>query len=477
MSKTKLFKISVFFTLKHVYLNFKNRKNMKKNYLLLLLVAFTMSASAQFKVTFRVNMKNETISPNGVHVPGAYQKAAGMANDWVPGDAACEAKDPDNDKVYELQVSVPPGTYEYKFVNNNDWASGAEGVPSGCNVNGNRTFTVSTGDLVLDIVCFGSCTNCPATTYERDVTFMLIDSNSKFTDVKFKGAMSGWADFQGYDDGTHGDKTSGDHIYTAVYKTKEGEYEWGATNAGSWVIQGSNRKFTMDSKGVITGDTTYGIPKLGALIDLTFNVDMTNEIVASSGVYVAGNFMESLESPIGNWDKDTVKLQPRTAGSNIYTVKVKLHAGKFDYKFWNGVDKVNSDAPAENADFTAGGCGEPNGLGGHNRLTDLRGKTTAVVLPTYMFNSCNVSASISKIGTIAFGVKPNPAQSNITVNFKNNGNIEMINITDMNGRVVLSQNVSSSVVEINIETLTNGVYMVNAIGKDGSFGVQKLVKN
>lgn len=454
---------------------------MKKAYLILLgLVSVGTFSFAQTKVTFRVNMKNETVSPNGVHIPGDYQKAAGMAADWSPGDAMAEAKDADNDKVYELQVTLAPGTYAYKFVNNNDWAGGVESVPSGCQKSGsdNRELIVGTTDLVLDIVCFSSCTNCPASYYERDVTFMVIDSNSKFTNVKLKGAMSGWADFQAYDDGTNGDKTANDKIFTAVYKVKTGEYEWGATNNGSWVIQGANRKFTMDLAGKITGDTTYGIPKLGALIDVTFSVDMTNETVDVSGVFISGNFMEALQNPIGNWDKDTIKLQPRTTGSDIYTTTLKMHAGKYSYKYWNGKKPApNDDQPAENYDFTTAGCGEPNGVGGHNRIIDFKGATTAKVLKTFVFNSCGISASVAKLPEIKFGVNPNPANSTASVSFRNNGLVSYITITDLTGRVVLSKNVSGETIELNLEGLNNGVYMVNAYGTDGSFGVQKLIKN
>ena len=62
------------------------------------------------------------------------------------------------------------------------------------------------------------------------------------------------------------------------------------------------------------------IPKLGALIDITFNIDMSNEVVSAKGVFVSGNFLDALESPIGNWKKDTLQLMPRSAGSDIYTL-------------------------------------------------------------------------------------------------------------------------------------------------------------
>jgi hypothetical protein len=55
--------------------------------------------------------------------------------------------------------------------------------------------------------------------------------------------------------------------------------------------------------------------------------------------------------------------------------------------------------------------------------------------------------------------------------------VSYITVTDLTGRIVLSKNVSGNTIELNLEGLNHGVYMVNAYGTDGSFGVQKLIKN
>ncbi|MCB9250934.1 MAG: T9SS type A sorting domain-containing protein [Flavobacteriales bacterium] len=449
---------------------------MKKVYLLLLGVfAMTLSAFSQSQVTFRVNMKNESVNPNFIHIPGNYQTAAGFPGDWDPNDPNTIPSDLDHDSIYELTVTLPSGTYEYKYVNGNAW-SDAESVPSTCATNGNRTFVVSTNDLVLDVVCFGSCTDCAATTFERDVTFMIIDSNKVFSNVKLKGAFNGWADFQAYDDGTNGDQTAGDYIFTAIHKVKNGDYEWGGTNNGNWVIKGPNVKFSMDLDGKITGDTVYGVPKLGALLGVIFNIDMSDEIVASEGVYVTGDFMEALESPIGNWDKDTLKLLPRTTGSDIYTATVKMYAGKYVWKVYNGINTSDPDAVGENYDFTSNGCGEPNGIGGHNRVMDFRGASTDQVLPTYKYNSCQISASVKSVNQIKFGLMPNPALDNVRIKFSNGQLVDHIEILDLTGRVVLTQEADGNNTVISLESIIPGVYMVNAYGENGTFGVQKLVK-
>ena len=40
------------------------------------------------KVKFQVDMTGKTVSPNGVHIAGSFQKAAGAPDDWQPGATA-----------------------------------------------------------------------------------------------------------------------------------------------------------------------------------------------------------------------------------------------------------------------------------------------------------------------------------------------------------------------------------------------------
>lgn len=128
---------------------------------LLLLASFPFASSAQpVPLTFRVDMSQETLSPNGVHVAGNFQAAAGYGGDWMPGASPLE--DPDGDQVYELTVEVPPGTYLYKFVNGSSWNEKPE-LPSGdCAIgdgggNFNRQVTVGEAGLNLAAVTFDSC--------------------------------------------------------------------------------------------------------------------------------------------------------------------------------------------------------------------------------------------------------------------------------------------------------------------------------
>lgn len=107
-------------------------------------------------VTFKVNMSNETISPNGIHVAGNFQSEAGYPEDWNPGTTALS--DEDNDEVYEITLTIPSGVYEYKFINGNAWGMD-ESPPAECTVgnNHNRLLILGDSDLDLPVVDFNAC--------------------------------------------------------------------------------------------------------------------------------------------------------------------------------------------------------------------------------------------------------------------------------------------------------------------------------
>lgn len=127
---------------------------------LLLFSSFQALLAQQVQLTFRVDMGQQTVSPNGVHVAGSFQSEAGFGTDWNPG--ATRLTDTDGDKVYEVTVNVPAGVYQYKFVNGNSWSAQPEQVPSACGLddgagNINREVTVGASNLRLPVVLFNGC--------------------------------------------------------------------------------------------------------------------------------------------------------------------------------------------------------------------------------------------------------------------------------------------------------------------------------
>jgi glycosidase len=124
--------------------------------LFILPFCFTILLGQNVNVTFRVDMNAETISASGVHIAGNFQTVAGLGDNWNPGSTL--VTDVNGDKIYEIIVSIPPGTYEYKFINGNAWGMD-ENPPAECSItnNHNREVTVSSTDLVLPAVPFNGC--------------------------------------------------------------------------------------------------------------------------------------------------------------------------------------------------------------------------------------------------------------------------------------------------------------------------------
>lgn len=112
------------------------------------------------KVTFRVDMNQETPAAVGVFIAGDFQQEAGFAQDWDPSSA--KMLDDNADGIYELTLSIPAGYWEFKYVNGNTWA-GAENASGTCTkgATNNRFITVGSQDIILDLVTFNKCPNDP----------------------------------------------------------------------------------------------------------------------------------------------------------------------------------------------------------------------------------------------------------------------------------------------------------------------------
>lgn len=158
----------------------------------LMLPAYVFGGSApsgQYAVRFAVDMKNETVSSNGVHLAGSLQN-------WDPSKDMMVNLYSSN-SIYEIIFCLADGNYEYKFVNDNSWNNGgAESVPSSCATNGNRGLTVSGADVAEKLVCFGSCDACPGTAIPKMKVTLEVDMASEcdVDDVDLAGGkINGWS--------------------------------------------------------------------------------------------------------------------------------------------------------------------------------------------------------------------------------------------------------------------------------------------
>jgi hypothetical protein len=103
-----------------------------------------------YNVTLNVRMDEQVVSPNGVYLAGSFQG-------WLPGNPSYEMHDYDGDGTYSINLNLPIGQYQYKFVNGNSWMEVNEYPPLECTIDGNRFINV-TGEIINETYCFNRCT-------------------------------------------------------------------------------------------------------------------------------------------------------------------------------------------------------------------------------------------------------------------------------------------------------------------------------
>ncbi len=360
---------------------------------LLTILGLGMSAlwvqAQNVNLTFRVDMSNQTVSGNGVHVAGNWQAAAGFPGDWDPSTS--ELLDPENDNIYELTVSVPEGTYQYKFVNGNAWGSD-EQVPGNCNVSGNREIVVGAGGATTTAFCYGTCTICLTQT---NVTFRVDMSNvtPNPDGVSIAGAFQGWSPGQIFL--TDPDN---DNIYEVTVAVDQGTWQFKFINGTAWGFDESvpgecavsnNREFTVGADPIVV---QYCYAQCTATCNpdpspamVTFTVDMSLQEISQDGVFLMGSFT----SP--QWQNGAIEMD--NDGAGIYSASVMVSGpATFQYKYANGDVFVGE----ETGNFIEGGCGVDNGFGGSNRIHTRSGEAEA--LSTVCFNACS---DCSEVGTPA----------------------------------------------------------------------------
>ena len=109
-------------------------------------------------VTFSVDMNNVSASFTNVYVSGTLNGWSGNAN---------QLTDPDGDGVYDADISLAPGNYEFKFTYDN-WVGQENLDPntldSNCTLTTgaftNRYISVGVADTTLPIYCWEECVAC-----------------------------------------------------------------------------------------------------------------------------------------------------------------------------------------------------------------------------------------------------------------------------------------------------------------------------
>ncbi len=277
-------------------------------------------------VTFNVDMQNEIVSPNGVHIAASFQN-------WDP--STTQLTDLDGDNVYTITISLfSDSSYEYKYINGNIWGND-ENVSGGCGAgNGNRILQTDTINQNLIPVYFSSCTNshlgCTdflannydstaisddgSCTYTVSVEFN-VDMNNEVVSssgVHIAGAFTSWST-----DSIEMLDLNGDGIYTVSVDLNQGwyyEYKYlNGDNVGSYEFLASwescnnsgNRFLTTDSISIqvlpiVCFSSCTTCPIYGCTDSTSINYNILANVDDSSCIYPVFGCMDVLSCNYNN---------------------------------------------------------------------------------------------------------------------------------------------------------------------------------
>lgn len=325
---------------------------MKKIYLMAFAVAFGITSIAQVDVTFQVDMNNETVSENGVHVAGNWQDEAGFPGEWDAG--ASEMTDDNGDGIYELNVNIPAGQYEFKYINDNDWP-GVEGVPvvnQKGGGNDNRVFVVSqwhadNGGLTLPAVQFGGSAEAGEVAVRfvvdlanvEEVNELGVHVAGNFSDPEWTPQLSkAWL----VDNTTYAFVASVAPDQDYSYKFLNGDF-WGTDEAvPAECATDDNRLVSVAGEDVVADAVCFqacgpcAIPS-----EVTLTVDMSAAQTVNDNIFCAGSFNGYSDAPMTD------------NGDGTYTIVLSLAPGEYFFKFKNGPDGWENVPPACQGEGTA----------------------------------------------------------------------------------------------------------------------------
>lgn len=117
--------------------------------------------------------------------------------------------------------------------------------------------------------------------------------------------------------------------------------------------------------------------------------------------------------------------------------------------------------------------------GYHAPIANVVSMTTSVSAPNLYSEYMEVdNLGLSESNNDNVQVYPNPAKDELNLKLTGSNTIEQIQITDMNGNILMDIPVSEiqSIGKISISELTNGIYFVRVVGNKGQIDMLKFVK-
>ena len=426
---------------------------------------------------FVVDMKNQTVNANGVHIAG------NKINNWNP--AATLLTNGGVGTLFSTFVALNArDTVEYKYLNGNAWGTD-ETVPMSCGVpNGsggyNRRFIVPVADTVVVAVnCFSLCGACPdmsAFGLLTPTTGTLINAQgppSTLINIKWRKSNS---------------PTSAPVVYTWLADAPGGNFSnpvlsIPANNSGAdtmltfnygaidnllaarnlrvgdtlkfiWTVRATDGAFTR-----LASTSNFLQIRRGFLqVAVTFKVNMSNEgLVSPNGVHIAGEMQ--------GWNPATTMMTNEGAGvyKSVFTLNAR---DTVEYKYINGTTWPENEAVPTACAFA----------GSTNRFIIVPVQDALTVGP-FCFSSCaNCVVGVKDQSfDAALSIYPNPANNNTVLSYNLNTATNLrIGLYNAMGELLYNRtetNALNGKLDIPVSNLSNGIYFVQV-----SNGTQYAVK-
>lgn len=422
-------------------------------------------------VTFKVDMGEQDISPDGVHLAGSF-------NGFSPN--ATSMTNQGNDVFIATIDILEEEDVTYRFVNGDD-ASGFEIVPPGCgqdNGSGifNRYLTVPQQDTILTEVCFSSCEDCEQQAWEKDITFQVDMSKEDISEngIQLAGTFNGW------DPSANTMLHVGNNIYSITLTLNENDahqYRFvnGNTTAGyenvpeecgvTGASGGLERQITIPSQDITLPAVCFAACEPCLIYQVTFQVDMMRETISVFGIHLAGSF--------NSWDPGSDEML--STGSTVYETTIPVYQGDtLKYRFVNGNQSTDMETVPSDCGWLYNGTD-------YSRFI-LPVSDTLVELVCFSWcDPCDVGieegGQMLRIGTIY----PNPAYSYIKIPvFTPEPARVLISLKDMLGNDTENAEFSltggSYELSLPIHSMPEGLYFINIKAEGQSSSIQATQK-
>lgn len=347
-------------------------------------------AQAGSMVTVNVDMAGYAGDFGVVYIAGAF-------NGW--SDVANPLADEDGDGVWTGSVMMPDGANEYKF-QVDGWTDQEMLTPdSECTLTTNeftnRLVQVAGSDVVVETVCWNSCSTCEDSNEGMvTVSVDMAGYSGSFDTVYIAGAFNGWSDVAN----PLADE-DGDGIWTGTVLMPAGANEY-KFQVDGWADQemlteGSSCTLTTSSFTnrlvQVDGDITIAPvcwnsctacgEEVGGMI--TFSVDMNRYEGDFNTVYISGEF--------NGWSGGSNPLADED-GDGVWTGTVMMPAGANEYKFQLDEFLVQEVFAGGEACTITDDSGQFT-----NRLISVNGDA---IVGTVCFNACTDCSALAVLPTL-----------------------------------------------------------------------------